>query len=126
MPTPLHILIVDDNQEILDMLRVMLGRQGYKVSTQSRMGDFTAQVTGLQPDIVLMDMKLGWANGCDLCALVKTNKSLQHIPVIMFSAYHKVKEDCVMAGADSFLEKPFEMGELLGTIEKLTGQLSIE
>lgn len=126
MPTPLHILVVDDSQEILDMLRVMLGNCGYKVSAQIRMGNFAEQVTDLQPDIILMDMKLGWANGCDLCTLLKTNKSLQYIPVIMFSAYNNVKEDCVMAGADAFLEKPFEMGELLHAIEKLTGELSID
>jgi len=74
----------------------------------------------MQPDLIIMDKNLGWADGCDLCALIKTDRSLQHIPVIMLSAYHKLKEDCLFAGADAFMPKPFGMAELLSNIELLT------
>jgi two-component system phosphate regulon response regulator PhoB len=115
----LHILLVDDNQEILDMLGLMLGRYSFIVSAQSRVGDFISEVRTLAPDLIIMDQNLGWANGCDLCAMIKTDAALQHIPVIMLSAYHKLKEDCLFAGADVFVEKPFEMKTLLTTIKTI-------
>jgi len=122
-----HILIVDDNQEMLDIVSLMLVRQAFSVSTQSRVADFIHEVKELHPDLILMDKSLGWADGCDLCALVKTDKDLQQIPVIMFSAYHKLKEDCLFAGADAFVEKPFLMAELLKAINALTtpGQVNM-
>jgi CheY-like chemotaxis protein len=117
-----HILIVDDNQEILDVIRLMLERHAFKVSTKrnSRVGDFIGEVKNIQPDLVLLDKSLGWADGCDLCMIIKTDKALRHIPVVMFSAYHKIKDDCFFAGADAFLQKPFEMPELLSIIHSLT------
>lgn len=122
---PLHILIVDDNQEVLNMITMMLQLHGFIVSAQNRVADFVHETKAEQPDLILMDKNLGWANGCDLCALVKKDRSLMHIPVIMLSAYHKVKEDCLFAGADAFLEKPFEMKELLLKIELLTAPMSL-
>jgi CheY-like chemotaxis protein len=88
--------------------------------SQGRAGDFIHEVRKMRPDIILMDKNLDWADGCDLCAMIKANVDLQHIPVIMFSAYHKLKEDCLFAGADAFVEKPFEMKELLETIHSFT------
>jgi CheY-like chemotaxis protein len=108
-----HILIVDDNQEILNMITLVPERYLFKFSAQIRVSDFIYE---MWPDPILMDKNLGWADGCDLCALVKTDKELRHIPVIMHSAYHKLKEDCLFAGADAFFEKPFEMTKLLETI----------
>jgi DNA-binding response OmpR family regulator len=115
-----HILVVDDNQEILDMITLMLGRHDFKVSAKNRAGDFIHEVREMRPDLILMDKNLGWADGCDLCAMIKTDKDLQGIPVIMFSAYHKTKEHCLFSGADAFLQKPFDMKHLLETIQTLT------
>ena len=102
----------------------MLERQHFRISTQIRVGDFINELKDMHPDLVLMDKNLGWADGCNLCTLIKTDKDLQYIPVIMFSAYHKLKEDCLFAGADAFFEKPFEMSKLLETIQSLTTEVS--
>ena len=117
-----HILIVDDNPEILEVVSLMLKRQGLQISTRTRMIDFTSEVTVLSPDLIIIDQHLGWADGCALCAMLKANKNLQHLPVIMFSAYHKMKEQCLFCGADAFLAKPFDMHALLGMIRSLTGK----
>ena len=111
-----HILIIDDNLEILDVVTLMLQRQGFKVSAQSRMADFITEVGDISRDLIPIDKQLGWADGCDLCALVKTNKGIQPVPVIMFSAYHKTEDECRSAGADAFFAKPFDMFHLLETI----------
>ena len=112
-----HILVVDDNEEILSTISMILLRKNYHVSAKNRIDDFERTVEELSPDLILLDKSLGWADGCDLCKLVKSNKKLAAIPVIMFSAYYKKREECMTAGANEFMEKPFEMHDLLSTIQ---------
>ncbi|MEP6746314.1 MAG: response regulator [Bacteroidota bacterium] len=115
-PAPNHILVVDDNEEILESISVMLARKSFKVSVKNRIENFEQEVRNLLPDLILLDKNLGWADGCDLCKSLKSNADLVGIPVIMFSAYYKKKEECMEAGANNFLEKPFEMKALLEMI----------
>lgn len=112
-----HILVVDDNEDILSTITVILNRKLYKVSAKDRIDNFEQTVTELSPDLILLDKNLGWADGCDLCKALKVNKALSAIPVIMFSAYYKIREECINAGASEFIEKPFDMNTLLQTIQ---------
>ena len=116
-----HILVVDDNEEILSTISIILSRKAYQVSAKSRMENFEQAVEELSPDLILLDKNLGWADGCDLCKIIKANSRLSIIPVIMFSAYYKRREECMEAGADEFIEKPFEMHALLDTIQSFAG-----
>ena len=116
-----HILVVDDNEEILSTISLILLRNDYHVSVKSRIDDFEKTLEELSPDIVLLDKSLGWADGCDLCQRVKSNQKLSFIPVIMFSAYNNKREICMNAGADEFIEKPFDIHTLLDAIQSFTG-----
>src|ERR1700738_4959549 len=95
-----HILVVDDNQDILSTISIILSRKAYRVSSKDRVENFEKTVEELSPDLILLDKNLGWADGCDLCKTIKSNSKLSSIPVIMFSAYYKKKEECLKAGAD--------------------------
>ena len=114
-PAP-HILVVDDNEEILSVLTLLLHRRAYEVSVKSRVEDFEREVDEIKPDLILLDHTLGWADGCELCTALKSNERFAHIPIIMFSAYNKTKDACLNAGANQFIEKPFEMQHLLSSI----------
>jgi len=116
-----HILIVDDNEEILSTISIILNRKAYQVSAKDRIENFEQTIEELSPDLILLDKNLGWADGCDLCKTIKSNKRLSAIPVIMFSAYYKKREECMNAGANDFIQKPFEMNELLTTIQFFAG-----
>ena len=116
-----HILIVDDNQEILSTISIILNRKAYQVSAKDRIENFEQTVEALSPDLILLDKNLGWADGCDLCKTIKSNERFSSIPIIMFSAYYKKREECMNAGANEFIEKPFEMNLLLTTIESFSG-----
>jgi DNA-binding response OmpR family regulator len=116
-----HILIVDDNEEILSTISIILNRKAYQVSAKDRIENFEQTIEELSPDLILLDKNLGWADGCDLCKTIKSNKRFSAIPVIMFSAYYKKREECMNAGADDFIQKPFEMNELLATIQSFAG-----
>ena len=120
-----HILVVDDNEEILSTISMILHRKAYKVSAKEKIENVEQTVQELSPDLILLDKHLGWADGCDLCKIIKANKNFAAIPIIMFSAYYKKKEECMNAGADEFIEKPFEMNTLLATIQSFAGSADL-
>ena len=113
-----HVLVIDDNEEILSTLTIILKKKSYKVSVQNRMDDWQETIARINPDLILLDKSLGWIDGCDLCKGLKADDQLSHIPVIMFSAYNKRREECLSSGANDFLEKPFHMQNLLQTIDQ--------
>lgn len=123
---PPHILVIDDNEDILSTITMILHYKAYQVSAKPRIDDFEQSVTELSPDLILLDKNLGWADGCDLCRLIKSNQALASIPVIMFSAYYKKRNECMEAGADEFMEKPFEMKVLLDTIQHFCSKKGLQ
>jgi len=112
----IHVLIIDDNEDILSMLQAMLEHQGYKTTILDKTYGLVQIVKDLQPDIILMDKLLSGSDGCGFCKQLKQDQELTHIPVIMISAHPQAKTECLEAGADFFIEKPFEMELLLKTL----------
>jgi CheY-like chemotaxis protein len=112
----IHVLIIDDNEDILSMLQAMLEHQGYKTTTLDKTRNLVQIVRDLQPGIILMDKLLSGSDGCSFCKQLKADPGLAHIPVIMISAHPQAKTECLEAGADFFIEKPFEMELLLQTL----------
>ncbi|MEP6726437.1 MAG: response regulator, partial [Bacteroidota bacterium] len=80
-----HILVIDDNEAILESVAMVLRWNALRVSTCNRTDDFSGEVNMIHPDLILMDKALGWADGCDLCAELKMDATMQHIHVIMLS-----------------------------------------
>ena len=111
-----HILVIDDNQEILFTLDIILQRKSYRVSTKERLDDVPESIRNIKPDLILLDKSLGWGDGCDVCRQIKSDTELARIPVIIFSAYYKKRDECLAAGADGFVEKPFAIHDLLNAI----------
>jgi len=97
-----HILIIDDNEDILSMLKSMLELKGFKISVKDNIGDIETRVKELSPDAILMDMLLSGADGREVCRQLKANSLLSKIPVIMISAHPNAKKECLEAGADFF------------------------
>jgi DNA-binding response OmpR family regulator len=118
-----HILVVDDNEAILESVAMVLRWNALRVSTSNKMNDFNTGVRELHPDLILLDKALGWADGCDLCAGLKKDTTTKSIRIIMLSAFHNVKDSCLSAGADAFLEKPFDLTELLCLVKAHTTQV---
>jgi CheY-like chemotaxis protein len=115
---PTHVLIIDDNEDILGMLQAMLEHQGYKTSTLDKTNELIQKIKNLQPEIILMDKLLSGSDGCEFCKQIKADPDIAQIPVIMISAHPQAEIECLEAGADFFIEKPFEMDHLLQTLTK--------
>ena len=116
MPNPSHIMVIDDNEDILYMLQAMLKIKGYKVSIKMNMDNLEQTISELSPDIILMDMLLSGADGREVCKQLKANPAFAAIPIIMISAHPEAKIKCLEAGANFFLEKPFEMSEIFEVV----------
>lgn len=113
-----HILVVDDNQDILLMLKTMLTIKGYRVSVKDNIKELELSIKDLKPDVILMDMLLSGADGREVCKELRKNAAFDHIRVVMISAHSHVQEECIEAGADYFMEKPFDMNNLIKIVEE--------
>jgi DNA-binding response OmpR family regulator len=110
------ILIIDDNEDILFMLKAMLQLKEYKVFTKETADNIESYVQELHPDVILMDMLLSGADGREVCKLLKANTVISSIPVVMMSALPNAKKMCMEAGTDYFIGKPFEMRDMFDAI----------
>lgn len=113
-----RILVVDDEPDILEFLRVVLEEEGYAVVTSDK-GEYLEQLhNGGLPDLILLDVLLSGKDGREIVKYLKSQEETKHIPVIMFSAHPSAEETARLAGAEDFLAKPFDIDVLLMRIEK--------
>jgi len=112
-----RILVLDDNQDILDIIKEALVYEQFEVKITSDSADIMDTVEAYHPDLLILDYKLNGANGNDICRQVKTNHQLNDIPVIICSAYLNEIETLI-CGCDATIAKPFGLDELM---EKVNG-----
>ena len=108
------ILIIEDDTDINNMLKILLGQHGYStVSAYS--GTEGVLVHGKEIDLILLDLMLPGRSGEDI---IKDLKQKHNVPVIVMSAVHDVskKVDLFALGADDYVTKPFHNEELLARI----------
>ena len=113
------ILVVDDDQEIGFMMKMMLEHKGYTVFVLERADRVEATITGHNIDLVILDMLIAGVKGTDVCVRLKANPNTMGVPVIMVTALPNIEKIFREAGADDFLSKPFEMLGLISKINKL-------
>lgn len=113
------ILIADDNPAILEALSLMLQDVGYDITTVSD-DKIIKQVVALKPDLLLLDIWLSGQDGREICKILKNRSDTKHIPVILISANKDTSVIAKEAGADDFLEKPFDMDDLLAKLASHT------
>lgn len=109
------ILVADDDPGILDAIEMMLEFEGYQVSSTSD-GSTILDLKDNYPDLLLLDVWMSGQDGRDICKELKRRKSTKNIPVILISASTDLKKSARESGADDFLEKPFNMTDLLNKI----------
>ena len=115
-----HILVIDDNEDILHMLKTMLELKSYKVSIRDNAEDIKETISDVKPNVIIMDMLLSGMDGRDVCRELKKNPSTSNIPLLMISAHPNAQSTCLEAGADYFLSKPFDMNDFFNKISLAT------
>ena len=89
------------------------------ITTLAKGSGFLSIVESIRPDIILLDIFLGDADGRNLCYQMKLHPAYQNIPVILYSAGHISFSTIQKSKADEFIVKPFEIDQLLGKIKEL-------
>jgi len=113
------ILIVEDNEEIIDYLKICLKDYSLAVARNGKEGFLIAQK--ILPDLVISDIMMPVKDGISLCQSIKSAESTNHIPVILLSAKTGFEQRITgfNAGAHEYIEKPFHSNELLAIIKKI-------
>lgn len=117
---PATILVIDDDEEMLAVLKAFLEREGHRVLEHSRGEWAIAAAECERVDAVILDKELPRMNGFDLLAFFR--RRWPEVPVILITAFggQRVKEEALRLGAARYLEKPFRVAELLDAVHALT------
>ncbi|MGI4750709.1 MAG: response regulator transcription factor [Janthinobacterium lividum] len=115
------ILIADDDPGIVDSISMILEMMGYDVAFTHDGAVVPAEVAKGHADLILLDIWMSGHDGREICKTLKANVSTKNIPILMISASREVKQSALDAGADDFLEKPFEMNAMINKVERLIG-----
>jgi len=111
-----NILVIDDDEETLLLLEEMLRYSDFNVNGIKGTSDILKVIEDVKPDLVITDYILRGFNGGELCHQVKTNPKTAHLPVVLMSAYPRVLESLGNYGCDVFITKPFDMNQLITSI----------
>jgi len=104
-----HILAVDDEDDILELLEYNLKESGFAVTCVSTGEDAISTARRALPDLILLDLMLPGVDGLEVCRTLKRDSSTEHIPIIMITA-KGAESDVVVGlelGADDYVTKPF-------------------
>lgn len=122
------VLVVDDEINIIELIKFNLENNGYKVITASN-GDEALKLARLEgPQLILLDLMLPGLDGYDLCKEIRQDVNLCHTPIIMITA--KSEEiDKILGlelGADDYITKPFSVREMLARIKAILRRTSLQ
>lgn len=118
---PIKILVVDDDADIRDILKITLSEENYEV-IEAGDGEEALKLIISKPfDLVLLDYKMPKIDGRQVCNIVKKDLLLRHLPVIMVTGKGEISDKIngIDAGADDYIVKPFEPKELLARIRMI-------
>ena len=112
-----RILVVDDDRDILEVIKYILEDSGYEVDTLSDGHNLLDKIREKTPDLLLLDIMLGNMDGRELCKIVKLTEATHNIPIIMVSASHEITSFNTTDGPNGFIAKPFDIDDLLSKVQ---------
>lgn len=118
------VLIVDDEEDIIDMVRFRLEKSGFEVlsATDGPSGIDVAVTT--KPDIILLDVSMPNMDGWEVCRRLRANPATCHSKIIIITASRKL-EEARTCGPDQLLLKPFNFQELIDALDKVSDESEI-
>lgn len=116
-----HILVIDDDLDLLNMLRIMLERGGHKVTTTADGVDGLAKADALRPDMAIIDVMMPGMHGYQVCRKMRENPATANTAILILTARAQPvdREAAMAAKADDYLSKPVAPSELLEKVAEL-------
>ena len=116
-----HILVVDDEEDVLELVSYNLNKEGYKTATATSGEEAIKKAKASPPNLIVLDLMLPRVDGLEVCKELKNDSKTRHIPIIMLTA--KGEESDIVTGlevgADDYVTKPFSPKVLLARIRRL-------
>ncbi len=116
-----NILIIEDEKDIIEMLRFNLSKEGFTVSSALSGEEGLRLARTNPPNLILLDLMLPGVNGLDICKLLKSDEKTGHIPIVMLTA--KDEDIDVVTGlevgADDYITKPFSPKILIARLRAI-------
>ena len=108
-----RVLIFDDDADICNVCSIVLETSGFEVATHDNCNDIVQKVADCRPDVILLDNKIPPTGGIDASRELKASADYQQLPIVFFSANLDIARLAAEAGADFYIEKPFELDHLV-------------
>jgi two-component system phosphate regulon response regulator PhoB len=112
------ILVVDDEEDILDLVKYNLEKEGYRVTAVETGEEALDSARSMKPDLLLLDLMLPGVDGLEVCKILKYNPETSQIPIVILTA--KGEESDIVAGlelgADDYISKPFSPKVLVARV----------
>lgn len=115
------VLIVDDEPNIVLSVEFLMRREGHEVVTASDGQEAMKLVAATRPDLMILDVMMPRKNGFEVCAEVRAEPALSHIPILMLTAKGREAEmkKGISLGADAYITKPFSTHDLVAKVHEL-------
>jgi DNA-binding response OmpR family regulator len=123
-----HILVVDDNPDIVRLITLRLEQEGFATSGATSGAQALKLLEGSFPDLVLLDIVMPGLTGFEVCQQIKANPRTRNLPVVMLSARDSTgdKVHGLEQGADEYVTKPVRLAELVARVRALLRLKSLE
>ena len=125
MDTKKTVMVVDDNPDIITIVRTILEGKGYNVLSAYSGDELFTQLERQKPDLIVLDIMMPQMDGWEVLKLLRVDDETAHVPVAMLSARTEAKDRVqgLQEGAIDYICKPFSLQELLGKIETIFSQV---
>jgi len=116
-----RILIVDDEEQLVEMVKLRLEANGYEVIAAYDGQEALDKARNERPDLIILDLMLPKIDGYKVCRMLKFDEKYKSIPIILFTARAQESDEKMgfEVGADAYITKPFEPQVLLAKIKEL-------
>jgi DNA-binding response OmpR family regulator len=121
VPEKKRLLIVEDEADLVEMVKMRLEASGFEVSAAYDGQEGLDKAKKEKPDLIILDLMLPKIDGYKVCRMLKFDEKYRNIPIIMFTARAQESDRKLGegVGADAYIVKPFEPQALLSKISEL-------
>ncbi|HET9878817.1 MAG TPA: response regulator [Candidatus Limnocylindria bacterium] len=116
------VLVVEDDPELRTIYQEVLSDGGFEVIAARDGVDALEILDGeWTPCVLLLDLRMPRMSGWELVARLRANDRWDHLPLIIVAAYYRIAEEAERLGAHAWLQKPIDLGRLVGIVEDACG-----
>jgi CheY-like chemotaxis protein len=114
-----NVLVVDDDDDMRFILRLLLERSGYQVADAAHGLAALVSIKATRPDVLVTDLRMPVMDGAELTQRIRSDPLLQDLPIVIITAYAVLPETVAMA--DAVIPKPFAPERVVDTVARLVG-----